>query len=287
MIFFWIKESFKLIGRAKSSFVLSLISMIIAVFLIVTSAALIKVSAELQSSIKRNVDINVFLDTSLSEDQVSNLKQEIEHKNFIQSLSFISKEGAAKIFIQQTGQDFRKILDYNPLPASFTLTLKDDYVEKDSLNKIIKKLAGLSGVDEVVFRHEFTYKILSYISKVKTYIFGATIILFLISLYIVYSTIKLITNSKYEELETMKLVGAKLSTIKMPIILNSIFVGLLAGFFVALGFFLIYFYSKNNAYFALLFSSKDLIYLAGILIIGPFIGLMISLVSLRKINLKI
>jgi len=287
MIIFWIKEAFKLIGRAKSSFILSLISTSISVLLITASLMSIELSNHFQNKLKQNVSINIFLKDSLPNSEIRRLKADLNNTVYINTLKYIDKKEAADTFIKETGEDFRKILDYNPLPASFLITLKEGYVEKDSLSNIISSLSNLKGVDDVVFQQEFVYKLLSFLNKVKKYIFIITAVLFLISLYIVYSTIKLITKSKYEEMETMKLVGAKLSTIKMPIVLNSIFIGLFAGL-ISFGLFAVIFYYFGNIFdIHRLIEYKNGIYIIVLFALGPVIGIIVSLFSLRKINLKI
>ena len=287
MILFWIKEAFKLIGRAKSSFFLSLISTTISVLLIISSLILLKVSVQFQTRLKKNIKINVFLNESISNQDISKIKDEIKKEPFVNKTLYISKNEAARIFINQTGEDFRKLLSYNPLPASFSVTLNESYVKKDSINNVVSALSNLHGVDEVVFNHRFTYKLLSYLSNIKQYVFIITLLLLVISLYIVFSTVKLITNAKYKELETMKLVGAKLSTIKMPIILNTIFIGFIAGL-IALGAFGEIIYQFRHYYFIReLFSAHDYIYLIGALLLGPILGFLVSTFSLRKITLKI
>jgi len=287
MIFFWLKESIKLIGRAKSSFFLSLISMSISVFLITASLISIQLSNELQRNIKQNVSINIFLKDTLTNKEISQLQSRIKSSYFINTINYIDKNQAAKEFIKETGEDFRKVLDYNPLPASFLITLKEGYVEKDSLNKVVSIISGYNGVDDVVFQQGFVYKILSFIKRIQTYIFVFTGILFFISIYIVFSTVKLVTKSKYEELETMKLVGAKLSTIKMPIVLNCILIGIIAGV-ISLGvFYLLNYYLKSFEEIHQMFSINNLYFLVLVLGVGPIIGSMVSLFSLRKISLKI
>ncbi len=287
MIKFWLKESFKLIGRAKGSFFISLISMTISVFLIITSLILIRISDILQSGIKESININVFLKESIGKDDTKQLADKLKSEDFTKQVKFISKEQAADNFIKETGEDFRKILDYNPLPASFSISLKENFVNKDSLQAIISKLQKYPNVDEVVFKDEFVYTLLSYLNNIKKYIFIFTGILFFISIYIVYSTVKLITNSKYKEMETMKLVGAKLSTIKAPVILNSIYIGFFAGI-ISFGIFLALIYYINNSTFFNFFIDKNLVYyLVALLLIGPIISASISLFTLRKISLKI
>jgi len=215
------------------------------------------------------------------------LRLQLESKNYINTINYISKDEAARNFIKETGEDFRKQLDYNPLPASYQVTLKDIYVEKDSLNKIIASLNKLTGVDDVVFQQEFVYSILSQIDKIKNYIFVVTAILFFIAVYIIYSTIKLIIKSKYEEMETMKLVGAKLSTIKMPIVLNGIIIGILAGFISLAVFYSLFYYFGNLIEFKKFFNFNGGLYVIVALSIGPVLGFLISVISLRKITLKI
>ena len=215
------------------------------------------------------------------------LKFQLDTKNYVSSIIYISKDEAARNFIKETGEDFRKLLDYNPLPASYQISLKDNYVEKDSLNKIVASLSRLSGVDDVVFQQDFVYGILSQVDKVKKYIFVITAILFFIAVYIVYSTIKLIIRSKYDELETMKLVGAKLSTIKMPIILNGIIIGLLAGIISLVVLYSLFSYFGNLIELKRIINFKGGLYIPAALLIGPVIGSMVSVISLRKITLKI
>ncbi|MHB1688796.1 MAG: cell division protein FtsX [Ignavibacteriaceae bacterium] len=287
MIYFWIKESFKLIGRAKTSFFLSLISTSISVLLISASLLLIKLSNQLQNDLKKNVNINVFIKDSLSGSSIAQMNSDLSKRKYINTIQYINKEQAAQNFIKETGEDFRKLLDYNPLPASFTITLKENYVDKDSLKKIIRLISKIQGVDEVVFQQEFIYKLLNYLSRIRKYIFAITFVLLFISIYIVYSTVKLIVNAKYEELETMKLVGAKLSTIKMPIILNCILIGIFAGIIALAVFKVVQFYFWNFIPFNQTIHLNENLYLIVLLSIGPLLGLIVSIFSLRKISLKI
>jgi cell division transport system permease protein len=194
---------------------------------------------------------------------------------------------AVEIFIKETGDDFRKILDYNPLPASFNLKLKSDYANSVSIKKIIKNLSTYNWVESVVFRQDFYQKILSYIDQAKIYIFAITGLIFLVSLYLVYSTVRLIFNSKYSELETMKFVGAKLSTIKMPIILNITFTGLLAGF-ISLAIVWVAYYNIRMYLVSIdQIIANKLEFLFLLISLGPIIGMLVTILSLRKISLKI
>jgi len=287
MILFWIKEAFKLIARSKFSFLLALVSITLSVILITMSVFIIRSSNYFEKQLKRSIVISVFIKENFTPDELEESKNQLQHQNFLASYEYVSKEQAAEIFIKETGEDFRKILDYNPLPASFNIKLKDEYTGRDSIKNIITKLSGFDWSSEVVFRQDFYHKILSYIDQAKIYIFSLTGIILIVSLYLVYSTVRLILNSKYSELETMKFVGAKLSTIKMPIILNSAITGIFAGF-IALGIIMAAYY-----YLRKYFPSIDEIivnkpeFIVMLLALGPIIGIIVTIISLRKISLKI
>lgn len=287
MLLFWFKEAIMLIGRSKFSFLLALISITLSVILITTSFFIIRFSNHFESQLKSNIVISVFINENISNAEIENIKTGLLQLNYLKTSEYIDKEKAADIFIKETGDDFRKILDYNPLPASFNLKLKSEYAEKDSIKNIIKNLSTLYWSDEVIFRQDFYQKILSYIDQAKIYIFALTGLIFLVSLYLVYSTVRLILNSKYSELETMKFVGAKLSTIKMPIILNSAITGFLAGS-ISLGIlWAAYFYVRGY-----IISIDQVIvnkyeFIVILLLLGPVIGILVTMLSLRKISLKI
>jgi cell division transport system permease protein len=286
MIIFWFKEAFKIFGRAISSFILSLISLSISILLIAASFYSIFLSHHIEEEIKEKFIMNIFLSDSLSVNSIEDLKTELKNKNFTSTITYIDKERAAEIFIKDTGEDFRKILDYNPIPASFSLKLNNDFVDKDSIKIIKKQLSLFPGVDEIIFEYEALEKLVNTLKNLQKYIFLITVILILISVYITYSTIRLIISLKHDELETMKLVGAKLSTIKMPIILNEILTGLLASL---ISFILI----RTLFYGILKYSTVSKLYeppskyLIIVFLIGPMISFLVSVIVLRKITLKI
>lgn len=286
MIIFWFKEAFRIFGRAKSSFVLSLITLSISILLIAVSFYSIFLSHRIEKKIKEQFILNIFISDSLSANSIEKIKSDLETKNYTSTLIYIDKEKAAEIFIKDTGEDFRKILDYNPIPASLSLKLKSEFVNKDSIEIIKKQINSIPGIDEIMFEHEILEKLVNALRSLQRYIFIITIVLILISVYITYSTIKMVISLKHEELETMKLVGAKLSTIKMPIILNELITGFWAGILsfgvIKLSFLMLTKYSPTLDEY-----HPPVEYLLLILLVGPVLSFLVSIFVLRKITLKI
>lgn len=287
MFFFYIAEALRSIKSAKSSFILTTISLTISVLLILFTFITLQLSDYYSGKLKASIKVNVYLKETYSEDYNEQIISELKNKAYSESVEFISKDKAAEIFIQETGEDFRKILDYNPLPASFIVKISDSYASNDSLNYVIKDLSSLEFADEVVFKEGFIYKLLSYIDKIKIYLFILTISVSVIALYLIYATIKLIINARMIDFETMKLVGAKLSTIKIPVVINGLLAGCISGVLSFLIFLLFKKYLISLETLEMIFDRNMIQYLLIIFFTGPVLVLIVTLVTLRKVSLKI
>ena len=287
MVLFWLKESYKSIGRAKSSFILTLISLTLAVLLIEASIITLQLSGLFQKHLKSNININVFIKDPFDVKDVPKFESDLKSSKYVSSVNYVSKDEAAKTFIEETGQDFRDILDYNPLPASFFVKLNADVVTKDSLDFAVNSLSKFNWVDEVIFKNSFVYQVLSYLDTAKKYLFIITGILILIAVYLVYSTIKLITVARMRELETMKLVGAKLSMIKLPIVFNGILAGFIASVIAIILYYIVFIQIRQYYIIEKFILENIYFYLITLLGIGPVLSTIVTLFSLRKFTLKI
>jgi cell division transport system permease protein len=287
MVLFYFSEAFRSIKSAKTTFALTTIGLTISVLLILFSIITVNLSNYYSSILKSNIKINVFLNDSVNEADQEKLLNELKNKNYSNDVNFISKDEAADQFIAETGEDFKKILDYNPLPASFVVSISENYAFSDSINKIVQDLSVLEDVEEVVFKEGFVYKLLNYIDAVKIYLFIITALFSLIAVYLVYATIRLIINSRMIDFETMKLVGAKLSTIKIPVLLNGLIAGIISGVsaFLIIKFF--YQYISSIEFFQSILDKNHFEYMLIIFLTGPVLVIGVSLFTLRKVSLKI
>lgn len=287
MIFFVIKEAFKSINRAKFSFFLSLISTAIGVFLILLSLMSLDFSNQIENKIKSRIELTAFLDDTVSNYSKQIIQNSLKGKNYISKISYISKDKAAEIFIQETGEDFREILDYNPLPASFIISLKPIELSKGKLDSLENEISSIIGIESVEFQADIFLKVLDFVKEFQKYLFGLAGLLIIIAFYLVFSTMKLIVINRTDEIETMKLVGGTLSVIKLPVIINGFIIGIIASM---ISFILIYFgFSLLLNYFSEIsfYKINWIYYLTYSLIIGVVIGFICSYLSVRNISLKI
>jgi len=286
MFLFLLSESFNSLFRAKFATLITIVTTSIAIFFVSLSIFLVLLSHQLDTKVKNQIQVNVFLADTLSKAQINDLRNNIMSDSLVKSIRIISKEEAKQIFISRTGKDFSSILSVNPLPVSFVLKLKPKNLTSRKIEKLTEKIKKTNGVDDVVYDYRLTIKLLYYIKSFRLFIYIGSLILVLISLYLVYSTNRLALNSKLELYETMKLVGTKLSTIKLPLLFNGIIIGIISAIITA-GVFMIIIDFLKDIYSKLNVLNNKLDMLVIILAIGILLGLLGSYFSTRKISLKI
>lgn len=282
MILFLIKEAIRSNRRAKLSFLFSLTSTTVGLLLIAISLLSVKISRSIESYLQNQFEIQVYLKEGLTANQQEELRGDLKKLKNVQSIKFVSKEKAAEKFVEETGEDFRTILDYNPLPASFIV--KTSSGENINFPNLLKSMKKFNGVDDAVFPNAIYEKMLFYLRTFQKYIMGLGILLSLVAFYVIFSTIRLIIESRKEEIETMKLVGGSLFTIKFPLLLNGMIIGFISGLlaisvlYAAESFVRIYFFNQLPS---LLKSTYIL------LVLGPVLGLLSSFFATWKISLKL
>ena len=223
---FYLKETFRIFRRSSIAAIVTITITTIAVFLTSLSVFMIFISRDFSDRIKQNIEINLYLNDTLSKNEIERTQSLIEEKSFVSSSKFVSKENAAKDFIKETGEDFRSVLDYNPLPNSFVVNFKAGSVNEKNFEVLVTDLKSIPGVSDVVYDFNVVVRILKILRSLELAIYIASLLLILLSVYLVYSNNRVQYENNKNLYNTMKLVGAKISAIKIPIFIYSILIGL-------------------------------------------------------------
>jgi len=282
MILFLIKEAVRSNRRAKLSFLFSLTSNTLGLVLIAVSLLTVRISHSIESFLKNQFEIQVYLTDGLTANEYENINGELGNLRDVESVEFISKEKAAEQFVKETGEDFRKILDYNPLPASFVV--KTSVGREINFPVLLKRIQQIKNVDEAVFPNAIYQKMLFYLKNFQKYITILGVVLLIVAFYVIYATIRLIIESRKDEIETMKLVGGSLLTIKFPLLLNGIIIGTLSSGITVSLLYLSGIFIKKYLFFSLPTNYDTILIL---FLVGPGLVFLSSLLASWKITLKL
>ncbi|MBI9073419.1 MAG: hypothetical protein JEY94_17585 [Melioribacteraceae bacterium] len=286
MIKYYFSELWNLQKQAKLATFISVSIALISVIFVTFSIISVLASTKINERLKSKIEINLFVEDSVSQNQINNIKRQLESETIISKVSFISKKEALRKFSAETGEEFKELLESNPFPASFVLKFKPEKISKKSIDVLITRLSGIDGIDETVYNKNYLLDMLSIIDSVKNAVYILAVLLIIVSIYLIYTTSILVINSKLDQYETMKLVGAKLSSLKIPIYLNGLAISLITSVLGILFFMGVNFISIKIFNYAYL-SGYEL-YIAGVIpFIALFMGILGAFFAARKVNLKV
>lgn len=218
----------------EKKFILSSISTIICEsFLFCLLALLIfsfAATNKITNNIKENIKMNVFL-KKINQTDVKRIIKTLNNNKYVKNVEFISKEKAASNLTEILGKDFLNILDgINPLSDCIDVTLKSEFTTLENykeINFFLKKEFD-EEIYEIKFHENLIEKINYNMNKIIKLISLFSIILFIITIFLIKNTIRINIRNEKNIIKTMKLVGATNKFIKTPYLKNSIFSGLIS-----------------------------------------------------------
>jgi len=215
---------------------LIILSLTVALFLVAFSGWIALTSKELVLNIKQNIEVQVYLDKSLSQIQKDSVRNLIAKKSYVSyfdnvpQIKFISKESTAEKVLKDIKEDFHSILGENPYRDAFSLKIKEEYFQEAELVKIKADLESMPGIFEADYAKDFVDSINKNANKAYLIIVSIVILLLIAIILLINNTIRLALYSQRFIIRSMQLVGATDWFIQKPFIIR----GILQGFFSGL-----------------------------------------------------
>ncbi|MBX2966191.1 MAG: permease-like cell division protein FtsX [Cyclobacteriaceae bacterium] len=216
-----------------------IISITLALIVIGLFGVALIYSNQLEKLVRDNIRMEVYLNTNLTETQRTQIEKKLEALPYISkqtlgsALQFISKEDAAKKFIEETGEDFTKLLGENPLHDAYLISIDPAYHEAAAMQDIKKEIEAMSGVFQVVPKEGLIETVNKNITSITLILFGLAALLLITVVLLINNTIRLALFSQRFLIRSMQLVGAKRWFIQRPFIVRSLLYGLIAALFAS------------------------------------------------------
>ena len=198
--------------------------LILGIFLILT----INVQ-EVTRDVEAKLELKVFLEKDYSQSQQEKIEETFDKSKLIESFDFESAEEALGNFTASL-EDYAPLLsgyntENNPMPASFIIRVTDPS-DLEEVQNLALEFQG-DGVEYVRYGQEYVEALISFNNFTNTLSIVVLIVLSLISVFIIYNTIKLTVFARRREIGIMKYVGATNSYIRAPFILEGTFLGII------------------------------------------------------------
>lgn len=284
--YYW-TEAFKSLYR-NSWLCLAAVGTIIVSLLILGSSVLLVLNVnQLADRVESGVEISVFIEDDVEEEELESLGQQIEYLGGVKSVEFISRDRALEEFKESFGEQKEALIgleENNTLPNSYRVkTLSTGLVPE-----VAGKIEKLDGVEKVRYGQGVVEKLMTVSHWVRTTGLVVVVLLGTAAVFLIATTIRLSVYARRREIGIMKVIGATNWFVRMPFILEGMILGLLGGL-IAAG--IIYFgYNSlvvrvnSTLSFIQLINEPEIIYytLGGLAGLGLLLGILGSAVSVRR-----
>jgi cell division transport system permease protein len=194
------------------------------------------------------IQINAYLDNGLGAAEVTLLRETIQNFPEVERVRHISKEQAWKEFRVALGVH-ANLLDGLPedvLPASFEIFIKPAYRDAPLVERLADRLRKEKGFTTIEYPQEWVDKLSLVVLAVQwaKWVLGG--VLFIITFFIVRSTVRLAILAQKDEIEVLQLVGAPEELIQAPFVVEGMIQGIIGAGLSVLGLWSLFLFLRNQ-----------------------------------------
>lgn len=241
--------------------------------------------------IRKDVTMVIFLDRNADKTDYTRIEKAIRDTGNVEKLVFKSKQESAEETAKEN-EVFQTIVDSwteetNPLLDSFELKVRD----VDNIRETADTIMKIDKVSSVNYGEEMVDQLITVFDVINKICIGAVVALVIVTAFLITNTIKLAIYARKREIEIMRLVGASNVSIKIPFVIEGLFLGFLGSIIPVI--ITIYGYTSLYDFFGgKLFGSSlvrlieptPFVYLASLLlvVIGIMVGMFGSWQAVKK-----
>ncbi len=278
------KENNILYKRLVHSYLSSVISISLVLFLVGVAGLVAGNAKSVSDYFKENIVISAVLKIEVSDGEATKLAQKLSGNGYVKAIDIITKEQGVKEMKELLGEDFLDVFETNPIPASLDIQINAEYISSDSLSVIQEKLSKEELIQDVVYQESLVDLLNANIEKFGIILGVLVLLLLFISFVLINNTVRLNVYSKRFTIHTMRLVGATKGFICKPFAGQAFFQGVISGLVAVLGLVGVLYVIRNefNQLFSLFSADMLLIVLGFVLLLGVIICVISTVFVVRK-----
>ncbi len=271
--------------RSKPSYFMAILGVALVLFILGMLGWLVINASKLESYFKGSVQVNAFIREGSPQKEIDAVKTAIESRPYARNVQYVTKEMARDKLIGDGNEDWNKVLDYNPLPASIDFFLEPEYVNKDSLNAITADIKKSFIISEVKYPDAVVSNLNNIVRKAGFFLLALAGTLALIVIILIDNTIKLAMFSNRFHIKTMQMVGATRWFISKPFDTKAVINGLISAGLAIAGI-LVIIYGVENWWLPEIKALRDNTMLALLFLGLTLIGISITFISTHRSVMK-
>ncbi len=213
--------------RSKPNYFFSILGVALVLFILGILGWIAINAGKLEQYFKENIQVHAFIRENTPQKDIDSLKSYIDAQPYTRKSEFISKDMAKQLFIKD-GNDWSKVIDGNPLHASIDFYVRSPYLNHDSLQTISTDLQQHLIVQDVTYPKAVVDQLNDNVRKAELILLVIVVCLSLVTIILIFTTIKLAMFSNRFLIKTMQMVGATRNFIARPFDLRAVVNGLIS-----------------------------------------------------------
>jgi len=214
--------------RIVNAYLSSVISISLVLLLTGIAALLVINAGSVARYLKEHMQISVLLLDEATDDQARALASTLDARSYVHSTHVVTREEGAGELKGMLGEDFLDVFESSPVPVSVDVTLRADYVQADSLSRVVREIAALPDVAEVNTQQSLVEALTTNLARISVVLGVFILLLLFISFVLINNTVRASVFARRFTIHTMKLVGATRAFIRAPFVRAAVLQGLVA-----------------------------------------------------------
>lgn len=149
------KELIDLINRKFSVVFIAYVKMVFPLLLLNGILLFILSANFFVRHLQASTPITLILTETVTPEQISFINFKLSKHSAVEKYQLIDPEAADTLLLQKTGEDFKKLLGFSPVPSSFTISVNKTVKNFSVIESLLKEAREYPGVAEVVFEESY------------------------------------------------------------------------------------------------------------------------------------
>jgi len=230
-------------GKFRSVGILFIMTVTFMAFAVLMTV--VYTSAQIATYLSQKPEVIGFFKDSVEENKILELKKELETKDFVFEVKYVSKDDAMKSFLEEN-KDKKELIasvTSNPFPAHLNVKA-GSLADISKVADVLKQKGDL--FEKIDDSHEFLAKLTSIVRGIQIITLGILFVFILCTAFVVMLGMALNVYAQKAEIIIMKLVGATNWYVISPFIVLNLILATISSLitFVVIGFVVFYYYPK-------------------------------------------
>lgn len=290
-----IKQSFVNLWRNGWLSIAAISVLTLSLYVVGSVFVLTMTADNVLKNIQNKINVSVYFKADVNEEKIFEIKNELEGYSEIREIEYISKEKALEDFKKNNADEpviMQSLEEIGENPLFSSLIIKANNPDQyQSISEYISNSEFKNYVSRMNYNKnkDIISNLSSIIKKVKKIGLALAIIFGVVSILIIFNTIRITIYTYKQEIEVMRLVGSSNMFIRLPFVFEGISYGILASVFAtAFLFVTIKFVNPYVSSIVVLgdlfdFYRSKIFFIFGIQVgTGVLLGVMSSWIAIRK-----